>query len=70
MDPDRTYRVIVSHTNADADARELADRILEGHPQVDACWVVEASPAIGAHAGPGTLIVGFHAWEPPERRHA
>ena len=69
MDASATYRVIISHTDAREDARGLRKRILAGHPQVDACWVVEASPAVGAHAGPGTLIVGFHVWEPPERRH-
>lgn len=69
MDASATYRVIISHTNAEADAKQLRRRILSGHPQVDACWVVEASPAVGAHAGPGTLIAGMHVWEPPERRH-
>jgi DegV family protein with EDD domain len=69
MEKTATYRVIVSHTDAENDARALRKRILAGHPQVDACWVVEASPAVGAHAGPGTLIVGFHQWDPPERRH-
>jgi hypothetical protein len=69
MDADVTYRVIISHTDADADARALRKRLLAGHPRVDACWVVEASPAVGAHAGPGTLIAGMHVWEPPEPRH-
>jgi len=69
MDANATYRVIISHTDADADARDLRKRILAGHPQVDACWVVEASPAVGAHAGPGALIAGMHVWEPPEQRH-
>ncbi|NBB93845.1 MAG: DegV family EDD domain-containing protein [Gammaproteobacteria bacterium] len=69
MDAGSTYRVIISHTDAEADARALRKRILAGHPQVDACWVVEASPAVGAHAGPGTLIAGMHVWQPPESRH-
>ncbi|MDZ7791069.1 MAG: DegV family protein [Xanthomonadales bacterium] len=69
MDAGATYRVIISHTDAEADAKDLRRRILAGHPQVDACWVVEASPAVGAHAGPGTLIAGMHVWEPPEPRH-
>lgn len=69
MAADKTYRVIISHTNAADDARQLRRQILAGHPQVDACWVVEASPAIGAHAGPGTLIAGMHPWQAPERKH-
>jgi uncharacterized protein len=69
MDSERTYRIIISHTDAEADARRLRELILAGHPQVDACWVVEASPAVGAHAGPGTLLAGLHVWNPPGRRH-
>lgn len=66
MVAERTYRVIISHTDAVDDARALRDQILAGHPQIDACWVVEASPAVGAHAGPGTLLVGLHEWQAPE----
>lgn len=68
MNAERTYRVIISHTDAAEDARALRRQILAGHPEVDACWIVEASPAVGAHAGPGTLIAGMHPWRPPERR--
>ncbi len=69
MKDDATYRVIISHTDAEIDAKDLRKRILAGHPRVDGCWVVEASPAVGAHAGPGTLIAGMHVWKPPEARH-
>ncbi len=68
MNAGHTYRVIISHTNAVDDARKLRRQILAAHPQVDACWIVEASPAVGAHAGPGALIVGMHPWHPPERK--
>lgn len=63
-----TYRVIISHNNAKEDAKVLRDLLLRGHPNVDACWVEEASPAVGAHAGPGCLVVGFQRWQPPEDR--
>ena len=69
MNADKTYRVIISHTNAVDDARQLRRQILANHPEVDACWIVEASPAVGAHAGPGALIVGLHPWRAPERKH-
>ncbi|TVS12941.1 MAG: DegV family protein [Wenzhouxiangella sp.] len=69
MEPDRVYRVIVSHTDALDDARALREMLLSGHPRVDACWLEDASPAIGCHAGPGALMCGFHAWQAPEDRH-
>ena len=68
MVQDHTYRVIISHNNAKADAKALRDILLRGHPNVDACWIEEASPAVGAHAGPGCLVVGLQRWQPPEDR--
>ena len=68
MQRDRAYRVVISHTDAIDDARRLRDIILTGHPRVDGCWLEDASPAIGVHAGPGSLLVGFHPWEAPEDR--
>lgn len=61
------YRIVISHTDSPADAQRLRDLLLTSHPEVDACWIEEASPAVGAHAGPGALIVGLQPWSPPER---
>ncbi len=66
MKKDQTYRVIISHNNAEADAKRLRERLLQAHPNVDACWVEQASPAVGAHAGPGCLVVGLQPWRAPE----
>ncbi len=68
MDPERVYRVVISHTDAVDDARAMRERILTGHPRVDACWLEDASPAIGCHTGPGALLCGIHPWQPPEDR--
>jgi len=67
MDAGQTYRILISHTDAEADARRLRALLLTRHPQVDACWIEEASPAVGAHAGPGALIVGVQPWRSLER---
>ncbi len=66
MDPLQTYRVVISHTDAIEDAKALRSKLLAGHPQLDACWVEDASPAIGCHAGPGALLCGIHPWHAPE----
>jgi len=70
MQRDVCYRIMISHTDAREDARALRELLLAGHPEVDACWLEEASPAVGAHAGPGSLVVGLQPWNKPERRHA
>ena len=67
MDAGQTYRILISHTDAAADAQRLRALLLTRHPQVDACWIEEASPAVGAHAGPGALIVGVQPWRSLER---
>lgn len=61
----QVYRIVISHTNARSDAERLRDLLLARHPEVDACWIVEASPAVGVHAGPGALIVGLQPWRAP-----
>lgn len=67
MDAGRVYRILISHTDSLDDARHLRELLLDAHPQVDACWIEEASPAVGVHAGPGSLIVGLQPWEAPGR---
>ena len=68
MNHDRVYRVIISHTDALQDARRMRELLMAGHPRLDACWIEDASPAIGCHAGPGALLCGIHPWNPPEER--
>lgn len=67
MDRGETYRILISHTDAPADARRLRELLLTSHPEVDACWIEEASPAVGVHAGPGSLLVGLQPWRSLER---
>ncbi|MGK7297073.1 MAG: DegV family protein [Candidatus Wenzhouxiangella sp. M2_3B_020] len=67
MDGGEVYRILISHTDCEHDARRLREMLLELHPEVDACWIEEASPAVGVHAGPGALLVGIQPWRAPER---
>ena len=52
------WRVIVGHADAKADGERLFAALHERLPIV-AGHLVEVGPAIGAHAGPGTLVVGL-----------
>lgn len=45
------------------EAGGVRDALPAGHPKLDACRVVEASPALGMHAGPGALVVGMQPRE-------
>jgi DegV family protein with EDD domain len=66
MQAGTVYRILISQANCKDDARLLRDLLLTAHPEVDACWIEEASPAVGVHAGPGCLIVGLQPWIAPE----
>ena len=66
MDAGVTYRVLISQADCKDDARLLRELVLTAHPEVDACWIEDASPAVGVHAGPGCLIVGLQPWTAPD----
>jgi DegV family protein with EDD domain len=59
MRPDAMYRVVIAHANNEAGAVATRQHILAGHGRVHSCHITEAGPALGAHFGPGGLIVGF-----------
>ncbi|AND68879.1 hypothetical protein ATSB10_14250 [Dyella thiooxydans] len=53
---DARWRVIVGHCDAAVEGAALLDALRERLPCRES-WLVETGPAIGAHAGPGTLVV-------------
>jgi DegV family protein with EDD domain len=59
MRPGAMYRVAIAHANNPNGAAETRRHILEAHGRVHSCHVTEAGPALGAHFGPGGLIVGL-----------
>src|SRR6056297_3014624 len=66
MEAGLTYRILISQADCKDDARLLRELLLTAHPEVDACWIEDASPAVGVHAGPGCLIVGLQPWTTPD----
>ncbi len=58
------WRIMVGHCDAREDALNLLEELREVFPASD-CWITETGPAIGAHAGPGTLVVGLQAEPDP-----
>ena len=58
VDATTRWRLIVGHADAHADGRRLLDA-LRTRLAIAEAHLVEIGPAIGAHAGPGTLLVGL-----------
>ena len=52
------WRLIVGHSDALADGERLLAALRARLPVTES-HLVEVGPAVGAHAGPGTLVVGL-----------
>jgi fatty acid-binding protein DegV len=55
----RQWRLAVGHANAPAEAATLRSLLTAGLDNVDAGFVVPIGTALGAHGGPGCLIVAL-----------
>jgi DegV family protein with EDD domain len=64
MRDDRTYRVLVGHANCEADGRELLEALSAGS-NVAYARLLPLGSALGAHGGPGMLVVGLQEYEAP-----
>ncbi|MCF7687686.1 MAG: DegV family EDD domain-containing protein [Cephaloticoccus sp.] len=65
LEPTRRYRVLVGHCDCPEQARQAHAALLASSCNLDASWVVEIGVAIGAHAGPGSLVIATQDYEPP-----
>lgn len=54
-----SYRLVVAHCNNPEGARALRKALVAAMHQVRTIHVTEAGSALGAHAGPGCLVVGL-----------
>ena len=59
MDKDKKYRVMIAHANAKEKGEKLLDFILSSKHNIIDHFIVEFGCALGAHAGPGALVVGL-----------
>jgi uncharacterized protein len=63
LDPKRRWRIIVGHCDCAEDAERVRATLQQHITTLDAIWVVEAGAGIGAHAGPGSLVIGVQDYE-------
>lgn len=59
------WRLIVGHCDSAEDGQRLLDNLL-ARLDVAQGWLVETGPAIGAHAGPGALVVSVQPVSPTD----
>lgn len=65
MNPDRRYRVMISHGDCVDDAARVRRELEASGAHLDKVWTVETGVAIGAHAGPGALVIAVQEYIPP-----
>ena len=54
------YRLLVAHSNAKEQGNKLMQTLTSQHPNIDEAYLLELGGALGAHAGPNSLVVAFH----------
>jgi DegV family protein with EDD domain len=64
LDRGKRWRVIVGHCDAHADGAETL-QAMRALLDCEQGWLVETGPAVGAHAGPGALVISVQACEDP-----
>lgn len=65
LHPSRRWRLIVGHCDCAEDAERAHAELLRSVREIDRAWVMDVGVAIGAHAGPGSLVIGVQEYEPP-----
>jgi len=57
MPPDRPFRALIGHADAESDAREFEAALRQRCPNLLTSAIIPAGSAIAVHAGPGAVIV-------------
>jgi len=58
-------QIAIGHAICEADARKLQDLLLERMPNIRQCAMTGLGSALGAHGGPGSLVVGVQEYRDP-----
>ncbi len=71
LDLSKSWRLLVCHCDCEADGEALRLALRARIPHVAADWLIETGSGIGAHAGPGSLVLGVQEAVPldaPDQR--
>ncbi len=63
--PGVSYRLGVGHCNAPDEGAALLELLRGTIPQLESTYLMEVGPALGVHAGPGSLVVGLQEYTAP-----
>ncbi len=66
LDHDKAYRLLIAHCDCEREGRMLKNSLVSQLPMVHSALLCSAGAAIGAHAGPGSLVIGVQEYISPE----
>ena len=59
IDPNYNYRMLIAHANCKNKGQNLERHILGKFPNILSNYLLELGGGLGAHAGPGALVIGI-----------
>ena len=59
MNSNKKHRIMVAHANSKVNGDKLSELLINKNSNIEEKFVLELGCALGAHAGPGALVVGF-----------
>lgn len=63
--PNKTYRIVIMHTNCKSLAIELRNLVKKTYPNLDSLDIVDCGAALAAHAGPGAIGMSLQEYYLP-----
>lgn len=65
VDGDKRYRICVGHASSEAEGAALLLELTAGLKNVESSYLTSLGTALGAHGGPGMLVVALQEYVPP-----
>jgi len=63
LDSDKKYRLMVAHSNCEDKGNRFLNKLLKSDLNIKEHYILELGGALGAHAGPNSLVAGFQEME-------
>lgn len=65
LDRNRTWRILIGHCDALEDGERVRDLFTRSGLPIDRIWLMDAGAGIGAHTGPGSVVIGVQDYVAP-----
>ncbi len=67
LDPSKTWRVLIGHCDVEEEGQIVREVFERSGLSIDRIWVMDAGAGIGAHTGPGSIVIGVQEYQAPRQ---